>query len=216
MNASGCAGSYPLDRGCDCQSCVVWDRISSPVVGVEAPRSGSKLQCELGRTGVLLLGKEPLCIPPQELSTGTCAVRCHLSPFVHSHKVYCFGHCLWPHLSYGNAGNPPRGASGAVLTKSLVQTHQLCTQTCCGISRNQHRPQPRLHVHMPTKPVATGARPASAMEVPVVSSDVPQVQCSQSPWWNKYGSSTPAGNQLRFQPCLHMGNQAVLACSQSS
>jgi len=48
----------------------VGGRVCSPVVGVKNPRSGFKLQCEVGRSGVLLLGKKPLCIPPQGLSTG--------------------------------------------------------------------------------------------------------------------------------------------------
>lgn len=39
-------------------------------LGVKNPRSGFKLQCEVGRSGVLLLGKKPWCIPPHGLSTG--------------------------------------------------------------------------------------------------------------------------------------------------
>ena len=48
----------------------VGGRVCSPIVGVKNPRSGFKLHCEVGRSGVLLLGKKPLCIPPQGLSTG--------------------------------------------------------------------------------------------------------------------------------------------------
>lgn len=47
-------------------------RVCSPFVGVEAPRSDSKLQCEVGRTRTLPLGKEPLCVPPQELFAVMC------------------------------------------------------------------------------------------------------------------------------------------------
>ena len=49
---------------CGCHS-PVRGRVCSPVVRVEAPRSGSKLQCEVGGTGALSLGKELLCILPQ-------------------------------------------------------------------------------------------------------------------------------------------------------
>ena len=48
---------------------------------VEAPRFSSKLQCEVGTTGVLTLGKELLHIPPQGLSAGDmqfCDVTPHL------------------------------------------------------------------------------------------------------------------------------------------
>ena len=37
-------------------------------VGVEAPKSGSKLHCEVGRIGEPSLGKEGLHIPSQSLS----------------------------------------------------------------------------------------------------------------------------------------------------
>ena len=56
---------------CGCQS-PVRDRVCSPVIEVEDPRSNSKLQCKAGGTGVLPLGKEPLQVLPQELSSGTC------------------------------------------------------------------------------------------------------------------------------------------------
>lgn len=42
-------------------------RMYSPV-GVEAPKSGSKLHCEVGRIGEPSLGKEGLHIPSQSLS----------------------------------------------------------------------------------------------------------------------------------------------------
>ena len=59
---------------CGCHSPVGGRVCSSPVVGLEAIRLGSKLWCEVGGTGMLLLGMEPLCIPPQELPTRTCAL----------------------------------------------------------------------------------------------------------------------------------------------
>lgn len=49
-------------------------RVCSSFVGAEAPRSGSKLWCEVGRIETLLPGKEPLYIFPQELSTWVCAL----------------------------------------------------------------------------------------------------------------------------------------------
>ena len=56
---------------CGCHS-PVGDRVGSPVVGVEAPRSISKLQYEVDGTGALPLGQELLRIPPQVLSTKMC------------------------------------------------------------------------------------------------------------------------------------------------
>ena len=47
-------------------------RVCSPVVGVEDPISSSMLQCEVNRTGVLLLGNELLHVFPQELPTKMC------------------------------------------------------------------------------------------------------------------------------------------------
>ena len=104
----GCAGCHPLDRGCDwccsdhslhwmlgrassllcgCHS-PIGGRVCTPVVGEEAPRSSSKLWCEVVRTGALLLGKGPLHIPPQDLSTGMCTLLYCLSPIVHTHNVH--------------------------------------------------------------------------------------------------------------------------------
>ena len=58
---------------CGCHSPVVGS-ICSPVVGVETPRSSSKLLCEVDRTRALPLGQKLLCIPPQELSAQTCVL----------------------------------------------------------------------------------------------------------------------------------------------
>ena len=56
---------------CGCHS-PLGGRVCSPLVGVEAPRSGSKLHSEIGGTGLLPLGKEPPSVLLQELFTGTC------------------------------------------------------------------------------------------------------------------------------------------------
>lgn len=42
------------------------------VIGIEFHRFGFKLQCEVRVTGVILLGKEMLPIPPQGCLLGTC------------------------------------------------------------------------------------------------------------------------------------------------
>lgn len=54
----------------------VGGRACSPLIGIEALRSGSKLWRTLAGkgTGALSLGKEPVGIPPQEPSTETCAL----------------------------------------------------------------------------------------------------------------------------------------------
>lgn len=51
---------------CDCHTHVEGGRVSPPVFGLEATRYVSKLKCEVGRTGVFLLGKER-SIPLQDL-----------------------------------------------------------------------------------------------------------------------------------------------------
>lgn len=50
----------------------VGDKVCSPVVGLEAHISSSRLWCETGGTEMLLLGKEILCVLPQELSIRIC------------------------------------------------------------------------------------------------------------------------------------------------
>lgn len=57
-----------------CSSCHIFveDRVNNPVVGLEAPGSSYKLQCEVSRTGVLPLEQKPLHILPSEVSTGVC------------------------------------------------------------------------------------------------------------------------------------------------
>ena len=56
---------------CGCHS-PVRGSVCSPIVGVEATRSGSKLCYEVAGTGAYPLGKKQLHVLPQELSTGTC------------------------------------------------------------------------------------------------------------------------------------------------
>ena len=126
--SSDLAGHHPLDMGydwcCDDQS-LHWmlgrassllcgchspieSRVCLPVVGVEAPRSSSKLHCEVGGTGALPLGKELLHIPLQGLSTGTGTLCHHLLPSACAHKIHCCWHCPRPCLRCGNAGNQLR------------------------------------------------------------------------------------------------------------
>lgn len=66
---------------CTCNS-PVGDEVCSPVIAVEAPKLVSELWYEVGGTGMLLLGVQPLCIPPQKLSTRKWALWCCLSPAV--------------------------------------------------------------------------------------------------------------------------------------
>lgn len=75
-------------------------------MGLGVLRSRSKLQCEVGRTGVLPLWKEPLHIPPpQKLSAETCTLWCCLPPSVHAYKIHYCWCCLWPCLYCGSADN---------------------------------------------------------------------------------------------------------------
>ena len=66
---------------CGCRS-PVGGGVCSLDIGVEAPRSLSKLQCAVGGIGALLLKEKPLSVPPPELFTRECALWCHLSPVV--------------------------------------------------------------------------------------------------------------------------------------
>lgn len=91
---------------CGCQN-PTGDHVCSPVVGVEAPGSVPELWCEIGGTGALPLGREPLSNPLQELSPGG-ALRCHPSILVilgWAHRVHCCWSCPWPHLNYRDAGS---------------------------------------------------------------------------------------------------------------
>ena len=171
-----CADHYPLDRECDqccgdhslhwmlskassllcdCHS-PVWDRVCSSVVGVEAPRSGFNLQCEVRGTGTLPLGEESLSIPPQGLSTTKWTLWCHLSPIACTDKVHCGWHCLQPCLSLGNACNWPRCPLGTEFTKPLAQIHWSSAPTPAivmhldlgwELCRSAQTPAPPLHAH---------------------------------------------------------------------
>ena len=110
-----CTGYSPLDTGCEwfcgdqreaalnveqgpplCSVVVIALFGAGSVVGLEAKRSISELQCKVHMTGALLLGEEPLNIPPQELFGGMlCGVTCH------SCKVDCCWHCPQPCLGLG-------------------------------------------------------------------------------------------------------------------
>ena len=105
--SSGCVSHYPLDRGwdwccgdqslhwmlgrafsllCGCHS-PVGGRVYSPVVDIEAPWSVSELQCEMGGTGALLLGKSHSILLPRICPLGCvpCDIICH--PF-HALRKY--------------------------------------------------------------------------------------------------------------------------------
>ena len=62
---------------CNCHS-PVGDKVCFPVIAVEAPKLVSELWYEVGGNGVLLLGVQPLCMPPQKLSTRKWALWCSL------------------------------------------------------------------------------------------------------------------------------------------
>lgn len=70
---------------CGCGS-AVRGRACSLVV-VEAPRAISKLWCEVGWIGVLLLGEEPLSLPLLDLFTSKCVLCCHPLAVVWAHKA---------------------------------------------------------------------------------------------------------------------------------
>lgn len=71
-------------------------RVYSPVVGIDTPRSIFELWFKAGETEAFLLGDEPRSISPQELSSGMCALWCHLPFVVQAHKVHCLGTALAP------------------------------------------------------------------------------------------------------------------------
>ena len=178
------SGASPLFFGCHCP---VGGRVCSPVFGVEAPRSGTKLWFEVGRSGVLPLGKEQLSIPMQELSPGA-ALWCHLSPIVHAHKVHCGWHCPRPCLSHQNGDSWPD-----------------VPQTPCSQSHG-HKSAKVQHPDLPWSPpgpsvealrISPDSSPASAClspqsllllnllqarEGPIIHMDVQQVLHSQSCW----------------------------------
>ena len=139
---SVCAGCCPLGKGCEwfcgdqtaCAGCwagassllcgchsPAWGRVSC---GVAADRSISKLQCEVGTPGVLLLGAEPLNIPPQEPSTRRHALWWHVPP-LQSRLLLALPSAL-PRL--GDADRQLSCPSATVLTKPPVQ---ICWPQVC-------------------------------------------------------------------------------------
>lgn len=62
--------------------CPVRGRVCSVAVEVEASRSVSEVWCKVGRTGMLLVGEEPLNIPLLELSIHECALWCCLCELI--------------------------------------------------------------------------------------------------------------------------------------
>lgn len=85
--------------------CHFRDRVYSLVVGIEAPRSVSEVQCEVGRIGVLPLGEETLSIPLPELfpMSVLCCVTFH--PLFGLQSTLLFA-LPWP-LNCENASNWP-------------------------------------------------------------------------------------------------------------
>ncbi|XP_059975665.1 golgin subfamily A member 6-like protein 22 [Mesoplodon densirostris] len=102
------------------------------------------LECEVGGTGVLLLGEEPLSIILQELPVEKCAyVWCCLSPIAQIHKAHCFGHHPCLHLNCGYSNNQPGCSSGAMLTKPV---EQICW---CRTAEVRHGTAVVLHLDLP-------------------------------------------------------------------
>ena len=80
----------------------LWGQDLHPAIGVEAPRSGSKLWCEVGGTKALPLGKKWLFIPPQELSVGTSdSVMPLATPVCVPTKAAVAGTTLGPNFTVG-------------------------------------------------------------------------------------------------------------------
>ena len=180
-------------------------RVCSPVVGVETPRSVPELQCELGGTGALLLGEEPLSIPPQELSTGKCTLCCCPSPIVCAHKVHYYWHCPQLCLSCGNACNHPGCPSVTVLPKpphrsaDEVRHWDHCSRTpgpTMEAMESAQTPAPPPHAR--STATNAGPVPVPAKRAPVICSDITQAlglqgACGINP-------SKPPGHGLDFSP----------------
>ena len=102
---------------------------STPQLLEKIFRSSSKVWCVVDRTGALPLGKEPLCIPPQELSTSTCTL---ISPVIWcgTRKVNYHWHCTWPCLHSGQTGNWFRFHLCSP-TKSAMSVPLMLPRLCC-------------------------------------------------------------------------------------
>ena len=69
-----CTGYWVWPPLCSVVVTALLEAGSAPVIEKEFPRSGFKLQCEVGGIRALLLGKNPLSIPPQEMTTKNYAL----------------------------------------------------------------------------------------------------------------------------------------------
>ena len=104
---------------CDCHS-PSRGRFDSPVVGVQDPRFPSELYCEVGGTGALLLGEEPLSTPSQELSIRKCTLVSPVTCCVGSQRTILLA-LPSSHLNCGNADIWPWCLSDTTFTKPPVQ-----------------------------------------------------------------------------------------------
>lgn len=108
----------------------------SPVIGAKAPRSGSKPWYEEVWAGALSLGKMPLHVLPQELSTRTCDAVHHsvmLSPTQCAHPQSPLLQVPWPISSMG----------ATIISSGIFQANMHTSQSY----RHRDLPQPCLHSH---------------------------------------------------------------------
>ena len=148
-----------------------WEQSCSPVVGVEIPRSISKLWYEKGRTGVLPLGEKPLRNSSAEAAHWECTLWCCLSVIMWAHKVHCWN-CPWPLLNHWNAGNWPGLPSSTVLTKPLAQIYRLRSPVVRHLNCHGHTPGPAMRATDPS-PTCIYACPQSLQ---LLMPDLPQPQ----------------------------------------
>ena len=139
--------------------------------------------------GVCLLGEQPQSIPLPELFTPECALLCHLSPVVQTHKVTAVGTALGPvstlEMPEVSPSVPQALFSQGHQCRSTEARSQNCSSCAPGptvgaMEAAQTLAWPSLHVYVPTKPTAAQARHVPAMGAPVVHSDVLQVLHVQS------------------------------------
>lgn len=101
-----CSGGWVGPPLCSVVVTALWGAESAPVVGGEAPRPISELQCNAGWTGILLLGEERLSTPSQELSTWRCSLWHHLLPVLWAHKYTVVGITLIPASTWQHNQSP--------------------------------------------------------------------------------------------------------------
>ena len=157
-------------------------RVSFLLVGVEAHKCVSELRCRVVDTEALLgKGTTEYC-SAGAVHWGVC--------FAMSPKTYCVSSqstlllALSSSLvSCGNAGFRPWCPLGTAFTKLPVRIHQFRSSEVWYQDQiitvwelwKQLRPWPSLHVHTPTQPTTSKARPVPALGTPIVYLDVPQV-----------------------------------------